>query len=103
MFTKRNPKMRKSNTRALAAFAVLAMGTAFQLPSCKGLLTTVNPCGTIFAFCTPEQLDLVFADIPDYDLDPTCSIPFFGITNSANAGTCGQVNVFGNVQGIQGN
>lgn len=46
------------------------------LPSCRGLLTTLNPCGTILGFCSQEDIDFFFADIPDPDLDPTCTIPF---------------------------
>lgn len=46
------------------------------LPSCKGILTTFNPCGSVFGFCQEEDIDLLFADIPDFDLDPTCTIPF---------------------------
>jgi hypothetical protein len=46
------------------------------LPSCEGLLTTFNPCGTIFGFCTERDVDLFFADVPDFDLDPTCTVPF---------------------------
>lgn len=53
------------------------IGTSLAiLPSCEGLLTTINPCGTILNFCTQEDIDLLFADVPDYDLDPTCTIPF---------------------------
>lgn len=48
----------------------------------------MNPCGSIFGFCDPIDVDLMFADIPDYDLDPTCSIPYYGVTNPAFAGTC---------------
>jgi hypothetical protein len=87
--------------RALVGCAILAMGTAFQLPSCQGVLTTFNPCGTVFGFCTAEELDALFAPIPDFSLDPTCSIPFFGVNpnTSGSAGTCGTVNVFGNTPG----
>lgn len=54
----------------------LAGGTTFiSLPSCEAILTTVNPCATVFAFCDANDIDLLFADIPDFDLDPTCTIP----------------------------
>lgn len=46
------------------------------LPSCKGILTTFNPCGNIFAFCSEADIDLLFASVPDFNLDPTCTIPF---------------------------
>jgi hypothetical protein len=42
----------------------------------------VNPCGSVFAFCTPEDVDLLFSDIPNYDLDPTCTIPGFGFDDA---------------------
>lgn len=54
-------------------------GTVFQLfPSCERILTTVNPCGTIFGFCSPSDLDALFTTIPDYDYDPTCTVPGYG-------------------------
>ena len=60
--------------------AVLSGSTMFQLgflPSCETLATVFNPCGTILGFCEQADLDLLFADgIPDYELDPTCTIPF---------------------------
>lgn len=60
---------------------MVAAGTlVFQLgllPSCRGLLTVFNPCGTIFGFCEQEDLDFILSEnIPNYDLDPTCTIPF---------------------------
>jgi len=79
--------------RTLVGLAVLSAGSLpALLPSCETALTTLNPCGSIFGFCDPEDLDLMFADIPDYDLDPSCSIPYYGITSgdtgSGQAGTC---------------
>jgi hypothetical protein len=75
--------------------AVLTTGSAFvSIPSCEGLLTTVNPCGTIFSFCEPYEIDALFADTPDFSLDPTCSIPFYGVTNPTSAGDCSTSVVF---------
>lgn len=59
----------------------LALGTSVLqlgfLPDCTGLLRVFNPCGSIFGFCQPEDLDLMLADsIPDFNLDPTCTIPY---------------------------
>ena len=75
--------MSRPNLRNLRRFwttlAVLS-GCTFQygwIPSCQGALTTVNPCGTILT-CLPEDIDLIFSDIPNWDLDPTCTIPGFG-------------------------
>ncbi len=64
--------------RRLALPVVMAVA-GFQfgfLPSCKTVLTTFNPCGNILGFCSEEDIDLLFATIPDFDLDPTCTIPF---------------------------
>ena len=60
----------------LAAFVPGAMLYGSFLPSCESLLTTFNPCGTLLGFCAEEDIDLLFATIPDFDLDPTCTIPF---------------------------
>ena len=55
---------------------VLAFYQFGLLSSCEDILTTFNPCGNIFGFCTEEDIDLLFATIPDYGLDPTCTIPY---------------------------
>ena len=81
--------MSKPNARTMRRFwlsvAVLS-GCVFHtnpiwipsIPSCQGALTTVNPCGSVFAFCEPSDIDLIFSDIPNYELDPTCTLPGFG-------------------------
>ena len=95
-------RMRRGLHRTFVGLAALTTGTAFLgIPSCQGLLTTINPCGTVFAFCTAEELDALFGDIPDFSLDPTCSIPFFGLdpANSGVVGTCSTVNVFNTTPG----
>lgn len=79
-------------------FAVLGGGTAFGiLPSCETVLTTVNPCGTVFAFCDPYEIEQLFADIPDFEADPTCVIPFFGFDpdHAGDANGCASTPVFG--------
>ena len=52
--------------------------------TCEGLghklVQNVNPCGTVLN-CDPAEYDLVTKDFPDWDLDPTCTIP----------GQCGSV------------
>jgi len=62
------------------AVSALLGATVFQLgflPSCRGILQVFNPCGSVLGFCTQEDLDLLLAEqIPDWDLDPTCTIPF---------------------------
>jgi hypothetical protein len=83
----------------------ICLGT--PIPSCETVLTTVNPCGTVFAFCDPQDVDVLFATIPDFELDPTCTIPFYGIDNPDDAGggvpgqtgTCADNVVFPNTPG----
>ncbi len=82
-------KTTRSFRRSCLKLAV-ALGSgvclATPIPSCESVLTTVNPCGTVFAFCDPQDVDVLFATIPDFDLDPTCTIPFYGIDNPDDAG-----------------
>ncbi|HRX85996.1 MAG TPA: hypothetical protein P5572_13335 [Phycisphaerae bacterium] len=100
--TEQRKRLRNGFRRACVGMAVVATGTAFiSLPSCQGVLTTFNPCGTVLSFCTAEELDALFSPIPNYNLDPTCSIPFFGLdpANSGVVGTCGTVNVYNTTPG----
>ncbi len=79
-------------------FAVLGGGVTFGiLPSCETALTTVNPCGTVFSFCNPYEIDQLFAGVPDFEADPTCVIPFFGFDpdNAAIANGCSASPIFG--------
>ncbi|MHC4066650.1 MAG: hypothetical protein ACYSUI_19415 [Planctomycetota bacterium] len=72
----------RTKRRVLTGLAVLT-GCTFAsglLPSCETALTTVNPCGSILGFCDPTDIDLLFADVPDFELDPTCTIPYFDET-----------------------
>jgi len=90
-------------TRVRLTFAML-VGVTMQLgwiPSCETIATTVNPCGTVLGFCNQEDVDLLFADIPDYELDPTCTIPFYGLDpdNAGTAGGCANTDVFPNTPG----
>ena len=73
--------------KVVLAVAAVVLGCNLALfPSCKTALTTVNPCGTIFGFCEPTDIDRMFADIPDYDLDPSCTIPYYGLDAGGQAG-----------------
>ena len=75
------------NKKRLLVVAAVVVGCPLALfPSCKTVATTVNPCGSIFGFCDPTDVDRLFADIPDYDLDPTCSIPYYGLDAGAQTG-----------------
>jgi len=103
----RTPATRTRN--ALLIGAATLTGCVFAsglLPSCQTALTTVNPCGSIFGFCDPTDIDLLFADVPDYNLDPTCTIPYYGVYGDdqgggggggggqQNLGTCATTPVF---------
>ena len=50
------------------------MGTMFQAGCLGKVANNVNPCGTILD-CDPLEWDLMFNDYPDWNLDPTCTIP----------------------------
>ena len=89
----------KGGLRVAVAVAVsVGSGVVFGfLPSCETTLTTLNPCGTIFAFCEPYEVDQLFADTPDYSLDPTCTIPFYGVdpaNPSDQVGDCSTTETF---------
>lgn len=46
--------------------------------TCTGVgekvINSVNPCGTVLN-CDPVEYDLLTTDFPDWNLDPTCTIP----------------------------
>ncbi len=90
-------KLTKTRTaRILSLVAVVAAGgiaTAI-LPSCETTLTTLNPCGSIFAFCEPWEVDQLFASVPDYSADPSCTIPFYGLDPENDEGDCSTTVVF---------
>lgn len=89
------PRRNAFNKATLTALALLGGGTAFlSIPSCQTLLTTFNPCGNVFEFCDPNDIPLLFANVPDYNLDPTCTIPY--LTG------CSQGNIFPNNNRPQG-
>jgi hypothetical protein len=76
-----NPGSRIRAKRFTVSLAVFSTSTVFGLgvPSCEGLLTTFNPCGTIFGFCQPVDIDRLFADTTDFDRDPTCTVTLGGL------------------------
>ena len=64
--------------RRLVMRAALLSGCVFALinsTQCEWMLDRFDPCGTILGNCEPGSLQLQFADVPDYDFDPTCTIP----------------------------
>ena len=98
-------RARKSAGRRLLAAAGVLLACVFQfgfLPSCEGMLTTFNPGGTILGSVTAEDIDLLFVDIPDYEYDPTCTIPGYGFDpDNLGAGNCAPQPVFPSTPGIR--
>ena len=55
---------------ALTSTMYVSLGGA-----CEWVTTRFDPCGTLLGNCSPGTFDLAFASVPDFDLDPTCTIP----------------------------
>ncbi len=73
--------------RVRAGTLLLLSGTMtfqFGIGACQDLTQFFNPCETVFpgsdapggGICDEEDLDLLNGTIPDFQNDPTCSIPF---------------------------
>lgn len=71
-------------TVMLTTTVALGSGWLFQAGCITTLAKNFNPCGTILN-CDPAEYDLMMNDWPDWDLDPTCTIP----------GQCGGVFPYG--------
>lgn len=56
------------------AMAILFVGTTFQAGCLGTIARNVNPCGTIID-CNPTEWDYLFTEIPDFEVDPTCTVP----------------------------
>jgi len=56
--------------------AAAFMGSTGQLGCVTAAVKNFNPCGTILN-CDPYEWDIMMLDgnFPDWDLDPTCTIP----------------------------
>ncbi len=61
-----------------AGLMILSGSMTFQfgVGACRGLTEFFNPCGTVFAFCAAEDVDFLNRTIPDFEDDPSCTIPF---------------------------
>jgi hypothetical protein len=69
------------------AIAVLSAGSVAAIfPSCETIATSLNPCGSVFGFCEPNDVVRMFGSIPDYDIDPTCTLPLFGVESGNQQG-----------------
>lgn len=79
--------------RLQAAGLLLAAGAMplqfLPIGGCRELTEFINPCGTVFAFCDAVDLDFLNRTIPDFQDDPTCTIPF----------ACSPDPIFGNTFG----
>lgn len=67
--------------RARAATLLLLSGTMtfqFGIGACTELSQFLNPCGTVFPddICTVQDLERLSGPIPDFQNDPTCTIPY---------------------------
>lgn len=89
--------IRYSRRTRRAAVAALAVGSLFQfafLQSCDDRLTAltqfVEPCGTIFGNCNPGDFQVNAADVGDFCVDPSCTIP----------GQCGSQPILGTITDI---
>lgn len=101
-------RLNKLVSRWTLRAAALLSACVFQfgfLPSCEGVLTTFNPGDTILGSVTASDIDLLFVDIPDWESDPTCTIPGFGYDPDTagnvptGAGTCADQPVYPNTPG----
>ncbi len=71
-----NDCTKRHRPRLVAAGALMFATSLFGLvPSCEGVTKYFDPCGTILGNCAPGTFELLFADVPDWDVDPTCTIP----------------------------
>ncbi len=64
--------------KAMLSAAVVLAGGSVLGSGCINTLASINLCGTVFTFCTPvDQLNLLYPllEVPDYDADPSCTIP----------------------------
>ena len=58
--------------------SVLFAGGTVLSTSCMNTVASIPLCGTVFHWCTPaDQLNLFLPviDVPDYDTDPSCTLP----------------------------
>lgn len=72
----------RRHRRGLTGFALVGTTTLMQLGflgSCDSRLIEFteffDPCGTVFANCTPGSFQANAADIGDFCIDPVCTIP----------------------------
>jgi hypothetical protein len=73
-------RMTKIQAILRVSLAILFIGTTFQAGCLGTLMRNFNPCGTIIE-CDPLEYDYLAYGLPenapDWDLDPTCTLPGF--------------------------
>jgi len=95
---RRNVMIRRIRRIAMVA-TMLAGGTVLANGGCMNTLLSISPCGTILAGCTGgDWLNFIFPylDTPDYNADPSCTIPL------ACGGNAGGTDLFPQVPGFGG-
>jgi hypothetical protein len=91
-------KMLGKTRRRLAILLLMALplaGTVMASGCLETALLALNPCGTVLKNCTPETwyaLVWPVIEAPNYDRDPSCTIPYgcgpwFGTAGSGISGT----------------
>ncbi len=81
-------RSKKIRTRIMKSAILIASGCSLMgfLDTCNDRLVTftqfIDPCGTFLANCTPGFFQVNAADIGDFCVDPSCTIP----------GGCGNLN-----------
>lgn len=80
MFCRDRQRTSRRLFASLAVFSACVFGflgtcTDFVGTSAEVATKYFDPCGTIFANCEPGSFQLQFADVPDWGVDPTCTIP----------------------------
>jgi len=66
--------LRRRLAVAITATAAFLAGSVAGVGCLGAIAHNFNPCGTILN-CDPAEYDLMMNSFPDWDLDPTCTIP----------------------------
>lgn len=64
--------------KTLLTMTVMLGGGTVMADGCINTLASINLCGTVLTFCTPaDQLNLFlpYLELPDFNADPSCTIP----------------------------
>jgi len=63
----------------LLIVAPLIAGTTVGMNCLETFLLSVTPCGTVLTNCTPDdwvQMIWPILTVPDYERDPSCTVPY---------------------------